>query len=509
MAEGTQSLLAIAVRGKYSSLKYTLTEDNVYNIWDNVANFVEKQMTQMKGVQIPGLGVFSICQKKIEVGNNRFVISQRPVFNVSEKFAHIHGLQYQKYHIPGTIPVIPLNFTCVSFESPFDRDTVERCVKEIIRATSLAVAAKRNVELCFAGIGRLVIRQGRIKMKFYKEFVSAMDSSGKVVETLMNRAGTADSVISERPSSRPHSSSTIVLPTIHSSQDGGITPNFRNLTPVQEEKPAECTEQLPDSCRDSLYFHPDLESPSFGADAAVIPDDHTFTPRNAEGTDIDPATEQAIENILQEGDAFANIHSVTEPRPNKQTAVTQRKGCRSRTVSQLTLPVSKADVISLSDEIVKPPTSHKPCLSAQPVRKSRNEEEHTGLQHPVAPTFFPMQRSRSFDSRLNDLKIAYRTPTPPRSACGHPIAGQELCYLCHQRAKRNVPVSFAKELKKRDEEEGRLLQQYQIMKDAEETLKDQEQHWARRRDLQKIAAFNLGVAEAVHTQKKIKDTEPQ
>lgn len=95
------------------------------------------------------------------------------------------------------------------------------------------------------------------------------------------------------------------------------------------------------------------------------------------------------------------------------------------------------------------------------------------LQHPVAPKLFPIERSRSFDSRLTDSAVNYRTPTPPRSACEHPFAGQELCYLCHQRAKRNVPVSFAKELKRREEEEGRLLQQYQIMKDVEETLKDQ------------------------------------
>ena len=52
-------------------------------------------------------------------------------------------------------------------------------------------------------------------------------------------------------------------------------------------------------------------------------------------------------------------------------------------------------------------------------------------------------------------------------------AGQELCYLCHQRARMNVPVSFEAEKKRREEEEDRLLNQYQTMKDAEETLKDQ------------------------------------
>lgn len=66
-----------------------------------------------------------------------------------------------------------------------------------------------------------------------------------------------------------------------------------------------------------------------------------------------------------------------------------------------------------------------------------------------------------------------RVLTPPGSACGHSNAGQELCYLCHQRARRNVPVSFTEERKKREDDEDRLLQQYQYMKDAENVLEEQ------------------------------------
>lgn len=71
--------------------------------------------------------------------------------------------------------------------------------------------------------------------------------------------------------------------------------------------------------------------------------------------------------------------------------------------------------------------------------------------------------------------------SPPPSACGHPNAGQELCYLCHQRARRNVPVSFTEERNRREEEEDRLLQQYQYMKDAENVLQEQVRylHWGR------------------------------
>jgi hypothetical protein len=59
------------------------------------------------------------------------------------------------------------------------------------------------------------------------------------------------------------------------------------------------------------------------------------------------------------------------------------------------------------------------------------------------------------------------------SACGHANAGQELCYLCHQRARRNIPVSFTVERKKREKEEDKLLQDYQYMKEAEAVLNEQ------------------------------------
>ena len=65
------------------------------------------------------------------------------------------------------------------------------------------------------------------------------------------------------------------------------------------------------------------------------------------------------------------------------------------------------------------------------------------------------------------------TKNPPDSSCGHRNAGQELCYLCHQRERRNIPVSFAEERKKREMEEDRLLQQYQQLKDVEAIFKEQ------------------------------------
>ncbi len=91
-----------------------------------------------------------------------------------------------------------------------------------------------------------------------------------------------------------------------------------------------------------------------------------------------------------------------------------------------------------------------------------------------------------------------KTDLPPASpSCGHHNSGQELCYLCHQRQRRNVPVYLHEEMKLKDKEESQLLMQYQHLKDMERQLKDEETRKGQRFDRAKMDAFNLGVTEAI------------
>ena len=59
-------------------------------------------------------------------------------------------------------------------------------MREIVGSVSRAVAARRNVELSFSGIGRLQIRDSRVKMRFYKEFITQMDGGGEILESMQN-----------------------------------------------------------------------------------------------------------------------------------------------------------------------------------------------------------------------------------------------------------------------------------------------------------------------------------
>lgn len=127
-----------------------------------------------------------------------------------------------------------LNYTMLASYSPFDRDTVEMCVKEILHTFSYVVGMGKSVELPFVGIGKLVVRDSRAKMKFFRDFIRQLDSSGQLEDAFHQRSASAfssasmqseASLISNRVGSvllsRPGTTGSVVLPKI-------VEPSFRN-----------------------------------------------------------------------------------------------------------------------------------------------------------------------------------------------------------------------------------------------------------------------------------------
>eukprot|EP00074_Homo_sapiens_P057112 XP_005274218.1 coiled-coil domain-containing protein 81 isoform X1 [Homo sapiens] len=192
----------------------SLSQEEVSIIWGNVSEFVRRQLTLHKGVQIPAFGTFTFIRQKLEVGNNKFILIQRPVFIMVEKLVQIHGLKQNKVYTPGEIPIVPLNFVMISLEGPFNRDVVEGCVKETLLFLSRSISMKQNVEFTFKGIGVLMIRDSKVKMRFYKDFLCTMDGSGALAKALANRPGTVDSVLSSREALRKWPSSVLAFPRI-------------------------------------------------------------------------------------------------------------------------------------------------------------------------------------------------------------------------------------------------------------------------------------------------------
>ncbi|KAJ8026860.1 Coiled-coil domain-containing protein 81 [Holothuria leucospilota] len=446
MTDALQEFVAEAKKNKYSAIP-KLSEDDIVSVWDNVAGFVERHMALQKGVNIPGIGTFTFSQKKLDIGNNKFMLIQRPVFVLSEKFAQTHALENPKHFTPGQIPIVQLNFSALSSESPFDRDTVEGCVKEVLQAFSRAVQARRNVEFVFSGIGKLLIRDGKVKMKFFKDFINMMDGSGQLSEALRNRPDTTDSVISRASSVRPGTSNTLILPRI--TQGAG---------------------------KDSLG----LES------------------ENKESKEVMPSIQEEGDTS-HEGEEGGEEEQGEDKELQFQNEEEQLDHLESGEPARSTIPTAVG--ISLEDGLVasSPPRGIRGSALNPSPPNSKPPSPSGELPPPKPPAGLKPPTPPHITQKRSPLR------PPSGSSCGHG-AGQELCYLCHQRAVNNVPVSFEAERKKKEQEQDRLLQQYQHMKDTESIIREQAQNLSNRHHSQKIAAFNLGVSEAVNSKKKQRPT---
>ncbi len=73
-------------------------------------------------------------------------------------------------------------------QSNYTRDQIEQCVKHVLQVLNRSITAQRNVEFTFTRIGKLQIKNGKAKMKFFKEFISEVDeNAGKqIIDNMCN-----------------------------------------------------------------------------------------------------------------------------------------------------------------------------------------------------------------------------------------------------------------------------------------------------------------------------------
>ncbi|XP_029603298.1 coiled-coil domain-containing protein 81 isoform X1 [Salmo trutta] len=388
------SVVSEAERKSFPTLSQ-LSENDVDSIWSNVSSFVERQMTLQKGVYIAGLGTFTFSQQKLDVGN-KFVLIQRPIFLLSEKLSQSHGLkQVKPLSAAGDVPLVQLNFTALSVESPFERHVVEGCVRETLLVLLRAVATGRSVLFTFHDIGELLFCQSKVKMKFYHDFVTALDGSGKLLLALSNRPGTSNSVLFGR-SSIPGTSNTIILPRISSEQRGK----------------------------------------DWG--------------------------EEALAQVQTDSD---------RKEENRESLMTPRSRSRH------TLHPAKVNGISLTDDLEPRPPA------------ATNTDRSTVSILPLEGAALKEGKVKRGDSHL-DMRCV-----------NHNRAGQELCYLCMQRAQRNIPCYLAEERLREQQEEERVLLFNEQRRDQYYLQREQEDRLEIRENNQKVAAFNLAVSEAMKEKK--------
>ncbi|XP_028409900.1 coiled-coil domain-containing protein 81-like [Dendronephthya gigantea] len=443
MSEVESSLFSEVKKNKFSSIA-KFSEEDVAAVWEIVSRFVEKQMASQKGVNIPGLGSFTFSQRNLDTGNGRTSVMQRPVFQLAEKFAQTHGLNYTKHYVTGQIPIIPLNFTAIASELPYPREIVESCIKEVLQAVSRSLHVRRNVEFIFTGIGCLSIRDARAKMKFYKEFIRSMDHTGELVNALRNRPDTTDSVFTE-VSFRPDTGNTVILPRI-------------NIN-AEDKREEENTGNTPPESRNSRKF-----IANNGDDNPVL---------------------APIEELKYDERLATPVSAVLTPPKTP----TRAKLLASESKQSPVIPDNPNEV------------PHRPQSSPHSIRLrqlSRLSRSRNG-----SPAQGQGQTSPPKSSGEKIKKVVVKSP---ESKCCHSNkAGQELCYLCHQRSRKNIPIYLAEENKRCEQDDDRCLQQYQHTKDLNAVLREQANQLTNRKINQETAAFNLGVAEAI---KEKKNTRP-
>ncbi|AWP01309.1 putative coiled-coil domain-containing protein 81 [Scophthalmus maximus] len=88
-------------------------------------------------------------------------------------------------------------------------------------------------------------------------------------------------------------------------------------------------------------------------------------------------------------------------------------------------------------------------------------------------------------------------PCVKASCSGHARAGQELCYLCMQRARRNVPVYLRKQQQAEEKARDKLLllkeqqRDIQLMEEEQAKLNEQREH------AKQVSTFNLQMSEKI------------
>ena len=153
---------------------------------------------------------------------------------------------------------------------------------------------------------------------------------------------------------------------------------------------------------------------------------------------------------------------------NSFTEAVKKPAVPQRVPSRQVIPTARATSISILDDLAPSPPPAKGVKGTR-ITPSPPPGKPSSPKGELPPPRTPVEIRQSLSAEMQAMEM------PAEDTCthSHEKAGQELCYLCHQRAVRNVPVSFESERRRKEQEQDRLLQQFQHMKDTEAILRDQ------------------------------------
>lgn len=505
MAASLESLVWETKRNKLSLIG-PLSEEAVIFVWEKVAWFVETLMLQKKAVSIRDLGTFTFTKRKIEVGHNRAILIQRPVFVMSEKFKQTHSLHCVKKHASGQIPLHTLNYTHLSNETGISRELVEGAVREVLQTLSRAIATGKNIEFDIKDVGRLTIHDGKAKMSFFREFIYRLDGCCEM-DGLFRSESTDSSICSimTNPrcfSSQSRPSTSLSLPKI--------------VQPVEEDGEMNLSLECCDASSSSPNKHSSYDDSCLSRRLKMA----TISEEDEDGGEEDEE-QRDKRNTRGRRHPCEGVYTVDENGAlTTTTVVAAPTPANSPSKSHHKMLVPKPAMLIVRDSPnalpapLTPPTHHHHHHST--TSGSSTTQKKVRVKNPeakVAASSSCSKCSRCCTSSCTGTCSCSMGPTPhhmsrPSSAGSHKSsAGQELCYLCYQRAIRNVPVDLSREKEAMEKLYKDTMYEYHHRHDLLAMARVQAEKTKKRLHDQDIATFNQTKAKNTKKQQGAKSSK--
>ncbi|XP_060033463.1 coiled-coil domain-containing protein 81-like [Erinaceus europaeus] len=120
----------------------------------------------------------------------------------------------------------------VAIAGHYSRDTVEGCIKETLQLLSRSICTRKKVEFTFQGIGILRIENDKVKMKFFQDFLSAMNTSGNLEKDIAKKTQNVNSTIANIKTSKRNPNCVLSFPRIEFELKG----NNETLEKIEQPK---------------------------------------------------------------------------------------------------------------------------------------------------------------------------------------------------------------------------------------------------------------------------------
>ncbi|KAF8792936.1 Coiled-coil domain-containing protein 81 [Argiope bruennichi] len=87
-----------------------VTDEEAIKILQAVGEFIKNHLLQYFNVSFPGIGIFALSRQQLPVSHHpvKYIVSQKPVFQLSHNLASRYGLKWARIHYEGSIPFLPL-----------------------------------------------------------------------------------------------------------------------------------------------------------------------------------------------------------------------------------------------------------------------------------------------------------------------------------------------------------------------------------------------------------------